>query len=54
MQLGKTCVVCAPTCYVLVSAGLSLPAQHVDESWQSAEFFATKVGLVYVALDIIQ
>ena len=27
-----------------VSVGLSLPAQHVDESWQSAEFFANKVA----------
>ena len=30
--------------WVLVSAGLSLPVQHVDESWQSAEFFANKVA----------
>ena len=36
---------------MMVSAGLSLPAQHVDESWQSAEFFANKVGLVYVLVE---
>lgn len=40
--------------YMLVSAGLSSPAQHVDESWQSAEFFATKVGSVCKALNMIQ
>ena len=28
---------------LILLAGLSLPAQHVDESWQSAEFFANKV-----------
>ncbi len=26
-------------------AGLSLPPQHVEESWQSAEFFANKVSI---------
>lgn len=26
-----------------ISAGMSLPAKHVAESWQSAEFYANKV-----------
>ena len=38
--------------YTLVSAGLSLPAQHVDESWQSAEFFTNKVGLVCMLIEL--
>jgi len=31
--------------YKRLHAGLSLPPQHVEESWQSAEFFANKVSI---------
>ena len=37
--------------YVLLSAGLGLPSQHVDESWQSAEFFANKVGSIRIPME---
>jgi adenylyl cyclase-associated protein len=30
-------------CVCLLAAGLALPAQHVAESWNSAEFFANKL-----------
>lgn len=33
--------------YTGPNCGLSLPAQHVDESWQSAEFFANKVMMEF-------
>lgn len=40
---GVKCDICM-TLNTLMSVGLSLPAQHVDDSWQSAEFFANKVA----------
>lgn len=41
---AQTCKCIKCDIYTFVSVGLSLPAQHVDESWQSAEFFANKVA----------
>ncbi len=31
-------------------AGMSLPGAHVEESWQSAEFYNNKVGIQFVII----
>ncbi len=31
-------------------AGMSLPGAHVEESWQSAEFYNNKVGVQFVII----
>ena len=41
-------------CLLVWFAGVSLPAQHVDESWQSAEFFANKVAVASMPRQMVQ
>lgn len=44
MTLLQSLVLCTP---VTPAAGMSPPAQHVQEAWQSAEFWANKILMEY-------